>query len=130
MPATMIANKKNLSILLVDDNQHFRDALKYMVEEVVHENINIYQASSGNEALDIIRKQHIDLVFMDIEMPDMTGIEATRRVTEINRFITVIALSFHQEMQYIMKMLEAGARNYIIKEEINKETIKKVLEVN
>jgi YesN/AraC family two-component response regulator len=121
---------KKLNILLVDDNQHFRQALKYMVEESNHEGIdNIYQASTGNEALDIIKKQHVDLVFMDIEMPDMNGIEATRKATEINRFLTIIALSFHQEMEYVMQMLEAGARNYIIKEDINTEAIKKVFNV-
>ncbi len=121
--------KKKLNILLVDDNQHFREALRYMVEQSSNDRIaSILEAGSGSEALDIIKSQHIDLVFMDIEMPDMNGIEATRRVTEQNRFITIIALSFHQEMQYVMQMLEAGARNYIIKEEINSETLKKVFE--
>ena len=121
---------KKLNILLVDDNQHFRQALKYMVEESSRDRIdNIYQACNGNEALGILRKQHVDLVFMDIEMPDMNGIEATRRATEINRFLTIIALSFHQEMEFVMQMLEAGARNYIIKEDINTEALKKVFEV-
>jgi YesN/AraC family two-component response regulator len=121
---------KKLNILLVDDNQHFRHALKYMVEESSRDRIdNIFQASSGSEALGILKKQHVDLVFMDIEMPDMNGIEATRKATEINRFLTIIALSFHQEMEFIMQMLEAGARNYIIKEDINTEALKKVFEV-
>jgi YesN/AraC family two-component response regulator len=122
---------KKLNILLVDDNQHFRQALKYMVEESNRDGIdNIYQANNGNEALAILKKQQVDLVFMDIEMPEMGGIEATRKATEINRFLTIIALSFHQEMEYVMQMLEAGARNYIIKEDINTEAIKKLFEVN
>jgi YesN/AraC family two-component response regulator len=121
---------KKLNILLVDDNQHFRQALKYMVEESSLERVDkIYQASNGNEALNILKKQHIDLVFMDIEMPDMNGIEATRKATEINRFLTIIALSFHQEMEFVMQMLEAGARNYIIKEDINTDALKKVFEI-
>jgi DNA-binding NarL/FixJ family response regulator len=120
---------KKYNILLVDDNQHFRQALKYMLEESIQDKIeNIIEASTGKEAIDLIKKQHIDLVFMDIEMPDMNGIEATRLATEQNRFITIIALSFHQEMQYVMQMLEAGARNYIIKEDISPDTLKKVLE--
>jgi YesN/AraC family two-component response regulator len=121
---------KKLNILLVDDNLHFRQALKYMVEESNIERIdNIYQAGNGNEALNILKKKHIDVVFMDIEMPEMNGIEATRKATEINRFLTIIALSFHQEMEYVMQMLEAGARNYIIKEDINTESLKKVFEI-
>ncbi|HOT14107.1 MAG TPA: response regulator transcription factor [Bacteroidales bacterium] len=120
---------KKLNVLLVDDNQHFRQALKYMVEESNKEKINnIYQAGSGSEALNILQMQHIDLVFMDIDMPDMNGIETTRKATELNRFLTIVALSFHQEMQYIMKMLEAGARNYIIKEDICTDSIKKVFD--
>lgn len=121
---------KKLNILLVDDNNHFRQALKYMVEESSKERIDkIYQANNGNEALTILKKQHVDVVFMDIEMPEMNGIEATRKATEFNRFLTIIALSFHQEMEYVMQMLEAGARNYIIKEDINTETLKRVFDI-
>jgi len=121
---------KKLNILLVDDNKHFLQALKYMVEESSKEKIDkIYQANNGVEALNILKKQHVDVVFMDIEMPEMNGIEATRKATEINRFLTIIALSFHQEMEYVMQMLEAGARNYIIKEDINTETLKRVFDI-
>jgi YesN/AraC family two-component response regulator len=121
---------KKLNILLVDDNKHFLQALKYMVEESSNEKIDrIYQANNGVEALNILKKQHVDVVFMDIEMPEMNGIEATKKATELNRFLTIIALSFHQEMEYVMQMLEAGARNYIIKEDINTETLKRVFDV-
>ena len=120
---------KKLNILLVDDNKHFLQALRYMVEESSKERIdNIYQACNGLEALSILKTQHVDVVFMDIEMPEMNGIEATRKATEFNRFITIIALSFHQEMEFVMQMLEAGARNYIIKEDISTESLKRVFE--
>jgi len=122
---------KKLNILLVDDNKHFLQALKFMVEESSNDRIDkIYQANNGLEALNILKKQHVDVVFMDIEMPEMNGIEATRKATEYNRFLTIIALSFHQEMEYVMQMLEAGARNYIIKEDINSDTLKRVFELN
>ena len=122
---------KKLNILLVDDNKHFLQALKFMVEESSNDRIDkIFQANNGLEALNILKKQHVDVVFMDIEMPEMNGIEATRKATEFNRFLTIIALSFHQEMEYVMQMLEAGARNYIIKEDINSDTLKRVFELN
>lgn len=121
---------RKLNILLVDDNKHFLQALKYMVEESSQERIdNIYQAKNGIEALDILKKQHVDVVFMDIEMPEMNGIEATKRATEFNRFLTIIALSFHKELKFVLQMLEAGAKNYIIKDDINTDTLKKVFEV-
>lgn len=121
--------QKKYNILLVDDNQHFREALRYMLQESNPEGIEtILEASTGNEAIELIRHHHIDMVFMDIEMPDMNGIEATKLATEQNRFIIVIALSFHKEMQYVMQMLEAGARNYIIKEDISPQALKKIFE--
>ncbi|MCX7987010.1 MAG: response regulator transcription factor [Bacteroidales bacterium] len=121
--------QKKYHILLVDDNQHFREALRYMLEQSNPEGIeSILEASSGLEAIEIIKHRHVDMVFMDIEMPDMNGIEATRLATEQNRFIIIIALSFHKEMQYVMQMLEAGARNYIIKEDINPQILKKIFE--
>ncbi|MGC8802910.1 MAG: response regulator transcription factor [Bacteroidales bacterium] len=121
--------RKKYNILLVDDNQHFREALRYMLEESNPEGIEtILEASTGKEAIELISQHHIDMVFMDIEMPDMNGIEATRLATEQNRFIIIIALSFHKEMQYVMQMLEAGARNYIIKEDINTQALKRIFE--
>lgn len=121
--------QKKYNILLVDDNQRFREALRYMLEESNPEGIEtILEASTGKEAIELIRHHHIDMVFMDIEMPDMNGIEATRLATEQNRFIIIIALSFHKEMQYVMQMLEAGARNYIIKEDINTQALKRIFE--
>jgi len=120
---------KRYNLLLVDDNQHFREALKYMLEQSNPQGIDtIYEAGTGKEAIEIIRQHHIDIVFMDIEMPDMNGIEATRLATEQNRFIVIIALSFHKEMQYVMQMLEAGARNYIIKEDISTQTLQRIFE--
>jgi YesN/AraC family two-component response regulator len=120
---------KKINILLVDDNKHFLQALRYMIEELNYNNIEkIVLANNGSEAIDIIKNQHVDVVFMDIEMPEMNGITATRKATEFNRFLIIIALSFHQEMEYVMQMLEAGARNYIIKEDINTESLKRLFE--
>lgn len=74
---------KKFNILLVDDNKHFLQALRYMLEELNNTQIDkIIQANNGSEALEIIRAQHIDVVFMDIEMPEMNGIEATKKATE------------------------------------------------
>jgi YesN/AraC family two-component response regulator len=122
---------RKLNVLLADDNKHFINALKFMLIESNAERIDsIYEAYNGKEVLDILKDRDIDLIFMDVEMPEMNGIETTKRATEQNRFLTIIALSFHQEMEFIMKMLEAGARNYIIKEDINTEILKQVFEQN
>jgi YesN/AraC family two-component response regulator len=122
---------KKLNILLADDNKHFLDALRFMIEHSNREKIeSIYEAHNGQEALGILKSVHIDIAFMDIEMPGMNGIEVTKKATEQNRFLTIIALSFHQEMEFIKKMMEAGARNYIIKEEICTEVLENVINQN
>ncbi len=121
---------KKLKILIVDDNPHFVNALKYMLTDFFSDRIEkISEASNGNECLEILRNKIFDLVFMDISMPGMSGVEATREATKLYRNLIVIAVSFHSEMNYIVQMIEAGARSYLIKDEINKESLEKVLSI-
>jgi DNA-binding NarL/FixJ family response regulator len=66
---------------------------------------------------------------MDINMPNMNGIETTRQATILYRNLIVVAISFHSEMKYVVQMIEAGARSYIIKDEINRESLEKALSI-
>jgi DNA-binding NarL/FixJ family response regulator len=70
-----------------------------------------------------VQKSSYDVVFMDLEMPILSGVEATKYISENFRNIKVVAVSLHNELGSIQKMLEAGAKNYIIKEKISKEYI-------
>ena len=117
-----------MNILIVDDNKRFTEALKFMILEHFSDRVTeIFLAYNGAECLDILLKKSIDIVFMDKEMPIMNGVEATKKAVDMYRDIKIIAVSFHSELQDITGMLEAGARNYIIKEEINPEIISKCL---
>lgn len=117
-----------MNILIVDDNKRFAEALKFMIQEHFSERItDIYIASNGEECLQVLLKKSIDIIFMDKEMPIMDGVEATKKAVDMYRDIKIIAVSFHSELQDITRMLEAGARNYIIKEEITPEIINKCL---
>ncbi len=121
---------KKLKILIVDDNPHFINALKYMISDYFEDRIeSISEAFDGAECLDLMKKKVFDMVFMDINMPVMNGIDATREATRMFRNLIVIAVSFHSEMNYIVQMIEAGARSYIIKDEICKDTLDKVLSI-
>ncbi len=88
------------------------------------------KAENGRECLEIIRKESIDIVFMDKQMPIMDGVEATKKIVDQYRNINVIAVSFHSELEDIKTMLEAGARNYIVKEEITPKAIANCLGIN
>ena len=113
-----------MNILIVDDNKEFRDAFRFIIEENFAKNFeNIYEAENGEECLKIIENYSVDIVFMDKQMPIMDGVEATKHIVDRYRKIRVIAVSFHTEFQDIKDVLEAGARNYLVKEEITPKTI-------
>ncbi len=117
-----------MNILIVDDNKRFADALKFMIQEHFSDRVGeIFMANNGVECLDILLKKSIDIVFMDKEMPVMDGVETTKKAVDMYRDLKIIAVSFHSELQDITRMLEAGARNYIVKEEITPEIINKCL---
>jgi len=121
---------KKLKILIVDDNPHFINALKYMISDFFEERVeSISEAYDGAQCLVMLKKKIFDLVFMDINMPVMNGVEATREATRMYRNLIVIAVSFHSEMKYIVQMIEAGARTYLIKDEISKESLEKALSI-
>jgi len=121
---------KKLKILIVDDNPHFVNALSFMLTDYFEDRIeSINTASNGLECLDCLRNRNCDMVFMDISMPSMNGIEATRHSTNLYRNLVVIALSFHSEMKYVVQMIEAGARSYILKDEISRDSLDKALSI-
>ncbi len=118
-----------MNILIVDDNKEFRSAFKFMLMENFSDRYDeIYEAENGAESLKIVQNYSVDIVFMDKRMPVMDGVNATQKIVDQYRNIKIIALSFHSELEDIKTMLEAGARNYIIKEEITPDIISKCLD--
>lgn len=125
----MLANKPKLRILLVDDNSSFLKLFEKLFTTYFQEFIEtIDTAGNGYECIQKVLKQPYDLVFMDMDMPVMNGVEATKYINQNFRGIVVIAVSLNSELEHIQQMLEAGARNYIIKEKINKEYIQHLLD--
>lgn len=124
-----IQNKQH-RVLLVDDNQQFIDALRFQLVELLGDRVAVIDSAyDGEQALKAIEAKRYDYIFMDISMPQMDGIEATRIATRSNRDIKIIALSFHKEFEYLQLMLEAGARFYIRKDEVDADTLQKVFEL-
>lgn len=104
-----------IKILLADDHQLFRNGLKILLD--AFDNFEISgEAGNGEEVLKIISGSDCHIILMDIDMPVMDGIEATRRVTEINPDIKIIALSMYGEEEYYHRMVEAGARGFLLKD--------------
>lgn len=121
---------KQYKVLLVDDNQQFIDALRFQIVELLGDRVAVIDSAyDGEQALSAIEAKRYDYIFMDISMPQMDGIDATRIATRNNRDIKIIALSFHKEFEYLQLMLEAGARFYIRKDEVDADTLRKVFEL-
>jgi len=103
-----------INIILVDDHSIFRESLKRLLMAEKIGNV-IAEARNGKEFLEIIENTLPDLVLMDIAMPIMDGVEATRRAIDKHPGLQIIALSMFGDEKYYQKMIEAGAKGFVLK---------------
>lgn len=103
-----------LNLFLVDDHKLFREGMKLLLSMQNFVN-KIYEASSGREFVDNIAMVDADVVLMDIEMPEMGGVEAVREALVKKPELKIIALSMYGDEQYFNKMLDAGAQGFVLK---------------
>ena len=111
----MISNRLNKAdIIIVDDNLKFRQVLK---EIISIEGIATVkgEASNGLEFLDLLSNIKPDLVLMDIEMPEMNGMEATQKALELMPDLKIIVLTQYENEEYLEKMVALGVRGFILK---------------
>ncbi|UCD34553.1 MAG: response regulator transcription factor [Nitrospiraceae bacterium] len=104
-----------IRILLVDDHKILREGICSLIKEYADMEV-IGEAGEGARAIDLAKELHPDIVIMDISMPDMNGIEATRRILSDNPATRVIALSMHYDKQFVSEIFKAGASGYLIKD--------------
>ena len=104
----------SIRILLADDHQIMRDGLRAILAS--EESFEIVgEAENGREAAALARSLVPDVVIMDIGMPDLNGVEATRQIKADNPGVKVIALSMYADRGYVLGILEAGASGYVLK---------------
>jgi len=113
-------------IYIVDDHFIFRNGLKDLLIELPAVEV-IGEASSGEEFLENLPDIKPDIIFMDIKMSGINGIETTKRALEIQPDLKILALSMFGENEYVEEMLQAGAMGYLLKN-IGKEELMKALE--
>jgi DNA-binding NarL/FixJ family response regulator len=103
-----------IRVLLVDDHAVLRDGLRALLN--MHDDIEVVAvAGDGREAIDLVRHYAPDVVVMDMAMPGMEGLEATRRIVEERPQTRVLVLSQHDNERYILPVLQAGAMGYVLK---------------
>ncbi len=104
-----------INIILADDHRIFRDGIKSLLSENSNTNIT-GEASGGNELLEILKVQQPDVVILDISMPDISGIEVTKKISELYPEIKVLILSMHINEEFVVNSIKAGAKGYLPKD--------------
>jgi DNA-binding NarL/FixJ family response regulator len=106
---------KRIRILLADDHAVVRQGFKMILDAQADMEI-VGEAANGRQAVDLAEQLRPDVVVMDVSMPELNGIEATRRLASSLPRARVVALSMHKDSVYVREILRAGARGYLLKD--------------
>ncbi len=109
-------------ILIADDHEVVRRGLRTLLETQPNWEI-VGEAITGRQAIEEVKRLAPDLVIMDITMPEMNGLEATRQLHKIAPDTQVLILSIHENEQLVHEVLEAGARGYVLKSDAGRDLI-------
>ncbi len=112
-------------VIIVDDHPVVRAGIRNLLEKA-HDIVIAGEASNGNEALHIVRELSPDVMLLDMEMPGMGGNEVAQQVQKEGLPVRILALSAHDDKQYIHELLANGAAGYLIKEEVPEAIIEAV----
>lgn len=103
-----------IKVLLVDDHALFREGIRALLQN--YEEVEVVgEASDGREAIEKVNQLGPDVVLMDVAMPIMSGVEATRRIQKESPNARVLVLTQYEESEYVLSLLKAGARGYLPK---------------
>lgn len=111
-----------ITVILADDHAILRDGLRFLLEAAGDIEI-ISMAANGQEAVEQVTLHCPDVVVMDISMPIMGGIEATKHICKICAHTKVAILSMHHTAEYIQRAIEAGAAGYLLKDSAGAELV-------
>lgn len=105
----------SIKILIADDHKIIREGLRALIERKPGMEV-IGEVENGRKAVQLAQELLIDIIVMDIAMPDLNGIEATRQIVARAPGIKVIALSMHSDKRFVVEMLKAGASGFLLKD--------------
>jgi two-component system, NarL family, response regulator NreC len=113
---------QKIRILLADDHAVVRQGFKLILGAQPDMEI-VGEAGNGREAVELAEKLRPDVAVVDVAMPELNGIEATRRMGEVTPRTRVLALSMHKDSVYVREILRAGARGYLLKDQIDSDLL-------
>jgi DNA-binding NarL/FixJ family response regulator len=115
----------HIKVLLVDDHPVVRSGIRTLIEQVPDIDV-IGEASTGAEALQMTRELAPDVLLLDMEMPDISGNQVASQLLKEGFPVRILALSAHDDKQYIQELLSIGAAGYLVKEEVPEAIIEAV----
>lgn len=127
-PLRRMLNTK-IRVLLADDHTILRKGVRKLIESQQDMEV-VGEAKTGRETVEEARKLKPDIVVMDVSMPDLNGIEATRQICDELAQVRVVALSMHKDSVYVREILRAGARGYLLKESEDEDLLKAIRSVH
>lgn len=119
----------SIKILIVDDSELMRTGIRTKLE-MVDDFVIIAEAVDGLDAIAKVGENELDVVVMDINMPNLSGIEAAEKILDINPEIKIIGLSIHSGEHFVKGMLKAGAKAYLLKDDVPDELIRAISKVD
>ncbi len=123
-----LSSSKKIRILLADDHAVVRQGFRMILAAQPDMEI-VGEAGNGREAVELAEELKPDVVVMDVSMPELNGIEATRRIADSVPRARVLALSMHKDSVYVREMLRAGARGFLLKDAIDRDLLAAVRSV-
>jgi len=114
--------------MVVDDHRLFREGLKLLLRNLDYIR-DVWEASDCHEFLQLLGKEEPDIVFMDIDLPEIDGIETTKLALGLNPGLNVIALTMYSDEDYFIRMIHAGAKGFILKNSGIREVEEAILNV-
>ncbi|SHJ17357.1 two component transcriptional regulator, LuxR family [Tangfeifania diversioriginum] len=119
---------KKVDIYLVDDHSLFREGLKLLLSNLDFIG-KIFEANNGEEFIQGLKDNPVDIALLDIEMPVMNGIEAAKKARQIQPSVKILALSMYSDKNYYLSMIDAGACGFLLKNSNFEEVEKAITDV-